>query len=632
MAMSGMRSFAKSKWAIGLFALLVISFGVFGFSDPFSGVVGGGFIRAGDRSIGARDVNREVNQQIERIRQETNEVISMRQAAERGIVNQVLNQLGQQTIALAYADEIGVRASTKAVTDLLVTAPRFKDALGRVNMQAVAQYAGEQNMSVNQFENSIRDEITFSYIQQAVFAGLTTPKVLTEPMAAFIGERRTFGVARLGPTTLPAPKQPTDAELAAFYEERKATFAVPELRRISVIQYSSKDFTDKVQVTDTQIKNAYDRRIREFSTPETREIKQVASTDRQAVQTVIDTVKQGVPVEQAVTRVQGASLATLTVKPADLTNKEYSDAVFAVPANEAFGPLQVGDNWNGFIVTTITPGVATPLEQVSGQLRSELAQGEAKRLFDNSAETFSDLVGGGATLEDISVEIGAPVIMLDGVTRSGAHPVYGPVALLQPHAEALAHMFEAKAGETSEVIEGDDLRAVMRLDAVIPTRTRPLEEVREQVVAMFMSDQVQKAARAIADGVVAKVKAGASLEQAAREAKMISARVTVGRVELQNDSAGQVFEGAFRLADKEAGVIATPEGEPWVVHVEEVVPYDVKADTGGLSNRVTSLVRDSVGNDLSEVMTRGLQKQVKVNTNNKAIEDYLASFTAEDAQ
>ena len=47
--LTGMRAFAKSKWAIVLLALLALALGVgVGISNPFAGVTGGGFVQAGN--------------------------------------------------------------------------------------------------------------------------------------------------------------------------------------------------------------------------------------------------------------------------------------------------------------------------------------------------------------------------------------------------------------------------------------------------------------------------------------------------------------------------------------------------------------------------------------------------------
>src|SRR5687768_13437512 len=125
-----MRGFVKSPWALVLFALLIVSFGVFSSQDPFQGVTGGGFVSVGDREVHSRDLNREVEMRLERIRQEQNQIISVKEAAQRGITQQALQSLIQRANILAYADKIGVKASGSAVTNYLTSVPDLKDPLG----------------------------------------------------------------------------------------------------------------------------------------------------------------------------------------------------------------------------------------------------------------------------------------------------------------------------------------------------------------------------------------------------------------------------------------------------------------------------------------------------------------------
>src|SRR5262245_26239597 len=97
-----MRGFVKTPWAFALFALLVVSFGVFYSQDPFKGVSGGGFVTIGTREVTARDVSRETEQQIERIRREQNQIISTKDAAKRGLTQQVFQNLIYRNTVLAY--------------------------------------------------------------------------------------------------------------------------------------------------------------------------------------------------------------------------------------------------------------------------------------------------------------------------------------------------------------------------------------------------------------------------------------------------------------------------------------------------------------------------------------------------
>src|SRR5262245_61792647 len=179
-----MRSFVKTPWAFALFALLVVSFGIFYSQDPFKGVSGGGFVTVGNREVTARDVTRETENQIERIREEQNQVITAKEAAQRGLTQQVFQSLVYRHTVLAYADKIGVKASTSAVSNLLQGSPRFKDPLGRIDMNAVYQYAKDQKTTWPKLEQDIRDDLTFGYIQEAAFGGIKTPDVLMKPMLA----------------------------------------------------------------------------------------------------------------------------------------------------------------------------------------------------------------------------------------------------------------------------------------------------------------------------------------------------------------------------------------------------------------------------------------------------------------
>src|ERR1700754_3142362 len=98
----GIRKFAKSKWALVLlFIPLVVSFGIFGFQDPFSGISGGGLSRVGEREIHARDLNEELNAEIEAIRQQDGRVLTQADAIREGLAQQVLGQLEYRNMILA---------------------------------------------------------------------------------------------------------------------------------------------------------------------------------------------------------------------------------------------------------------------------------------------------------------------------------------------------------------------------------------------------------------------------------------------------------------------------------------------------------------------------------------------------
>lgn len=633
-----MRGFVKSPWALGLFGLIVAAL-VFTLNDPFRGVSGGGFVTVGDHQVHQRDISRAIDQELNRIREESQgkEILTPREAAQRGITQQILQQLVYRASLLAYADKIGVKASAAAVNNLLVRAPRFKDALGRVNMDEVRRYAGEQGMTIKQFEDDIRQSMTGGYIEAGAFTGLVTPEILSRPLLAYYGETRTLSLARIGNTSIPEPKAPTDPELQAWYNQHQAEFRQPERRRISILSYSDADFMDKVDVKEADIKAQYDRRIREFSTPQTRVIAQFIG-DRAALQGFVDLAKQGVALDQALSRSAGVTRADLTLKPGDVTSqnpndenqKKYDEFLFAVPANAIQGPVQVGDKWYAVQVTSIAEGVATPLEQVREQIRDQIAKNEARRMFDGTYESFYDMAGG-ISLEEMSVQIGAPVIELAPIDASGRTENNLRSSLIDKHAQAVQGLFTLGAGQMTDVVEGEGERAILRVDEIVAPHTLPFEQVKDRVRISFLRETIEATANKLANDVVAAVKSGKTFEQAAAASRMTA----LAGFEVMRGGQGQidpqVQAGVFNIAAGDTAVVRGQGNEPWVVRVEKVTPVTPEV-AAMLKAQIDSQIQNSLGNDLRDTFIRGLQKEVKVNTNDKAISDYFENLTKDEAQ
>jgi peptidyl-prolyl cis-trans isomerase D len=628
--LGGMRAFVKSKWAIGLFALLIVSFGIFGFSDPFAGVSGGGFVQVGNREIRPRDVNRQVDLILERIRRERNEILSARDAAQQGITQEVLQQEVRRVLTAEFGKKIGVEAGEASVTSLINQTPGFKDALGRLSMQQVEAEARARGMTVAEFESFLRDSLTNGYIEGAVEAALVTPEVLTKPLITFSGETRTLSLARVAPEAIPQPKLPTDEELRTFYGQNSARFQQPERRRVSMLLYSPDDFTDKVELKPEEVRAEYDDQIRKYSSPETRAVTQYTAADRNSLQTFVDLVKSGKTAEEALKQSPAVSKVELSVKPGDLTDEQYDQFVFSLPMGALQGPVKLTDAFYAVEVKSVTPGVPTPFEQVADQVRTDLARAEAQRLFNNSEESFYDMAGG-ISLEEIGKNIGAPIIQLDAVDSNGATKSGLQSQLLARHPEAVRSLFGLSAGQATDVIEGDNERGLFRVDEIVAAHTLPFEEVADDVHQIYLRQKMQEASEKMANDMVAAVKGGMAFDKAATANKLaVLGQLPVIRA--ANSPIDQnVRATAFNLANGDVAVARDAQGNPWVVKVDKIEPLTPELETQ-LRAQITEEVGKSLTNDIREVYIRGLQAAVKVKPNEKAVEAYFDNLTKEEAQ
>jgi peptidyl-prolyl cis-trans isomerase D len=624
----GIRKFAKSKWALVLlFIPLIVSFGIFGFQDPFSGVSGGGLSRVGDREIHARDLNEELNAEIEAIRQQDGRVLSQADAVREGLAQQVLAQLEYRNMILAYADKVGIRASKQAVADLLINrAGAFKDALGRFNLDAVRARADAQKMSLKDFEEAVRDDLTVGYVTSAAFNALKVPDILSLPVINYVGETRTLTLARLSDQALAKPAEPTDAQMEAWYNSHKEQFAQPERRRISVLSYSPEDFLDRVALTDEQVKAEYEKNIRTYSTPETREIVEYTSTDRNAVQSFIDLTQQGVAIDEALKRTPGLVQKDSTVKPEQVSDERYRELVFGLAAGKVHTiPIKLAepDPWFAVMVKSITPGIPQPFDQVAEKVRRDMSISDAGRLYEDESEKFRDAAGG-QPLEEIGKQFGFPVIQLMAVDRN-ARTVRGDQTQLLANNPALAEVFTLQPGQMTNLFEGDDVRAMYRLDEIVPPYTQAFAEVKARVHDLYLVEQIKNSATKAANDMVEAVKAGRTFEQAAASTKLtvLPSLVTTRQGNPSVDPGA--LQGAFELKAGEIAVVPSQQGEPWVIRVEKIEPV-TPAAAAVFRAQVAPEVAESLQSDVREVFVRGLQKEVEIKRDDVAIRQYFESF------
>jgi peptidyl-prolyl cis-trans isomerase D len=251
-------------------------------------------------------------------------------------------------------------------------------------------------------------------------------------------------------------------------------------------------------------------------------------------------------------------------------------------------------------------------------------------MFEDSEESFYDMAGG-ISLEEIAKNIGAPVIQLDAIDNNATTKTGLQSQLLVPYPEVVRNLFSLSAGQTTDVIEGDNERGLFRVDEVIAAHTLPFEEVVGDVRQIYVRQKAQEAAQKMADDMVAAVKGGAAFDKAATA----NGLAVVGQfpvVRASNSSVDQnVRAVAFNLADGDVAVARDMQGNPWVVKVDKIEPPTAELETQ-LKSQVTDQVGQSLTSDLQEVYVRGLQAVVKVRPNERAVQAYFDNLLKDEAQ
>ena len=621
----GMRKFAKSKWAlVVLFIPLVISLALF-LPDNFGGGLAGGTVsRIGGREIKTLEIDRDMQQALERLRVEQGRVLSQAEAVAEGIPQGVYQELEIQNTLLAYADKVGVSATPDSLKPYLERNNLMVNEFGRLTRETIMAAAQRRQQTTREFEGFLKDYLTQQYIRAAAGSALTVPNILSQPWVNYLGEGRTVSFAQVTAATAPAPTEPTEAEMQTWYDANKARFEQPERRRISILSYTPDDFLDRVALTDEQVRTEYQNRLKEYSTPETRTIVEYTSENRNAVQAFIDLSVQGIPLDQALTQAPGLQRVVSTLKPEDVTNEEYRTFLFSLPAGKVHSiPIQLeeGDPWKAVLIESVTPGIPTPFEEVAEKVRRDVAFPEAATLFENSGENFRDAAGG-QPLEDIGKEFGIPVITLAPIDAQARTSQGEQAQIMTQNVDALRQLFTMNAGEMTNVMEGENVRSMFRLDEIVAPFTLPMAEVKDRVRNAMMTERAIAARKAAADGMVAAVKAGTAFEKAAADAKLtaLPALTVVRSSNPPIDPA--VVAAAFNLKAGEVGVVSGRDGNPWVARVDKIEPASPEV-SAALRAQLGNDVSQSLLRDLNEVFVLGIRSEVEYQRDDAALEAYF---------
>ena len=194
--------------------------------------------------------------------------------------------------------------------------------------------------------------------------------------------------------------------------------------------------------------------------------------------------------------------------------------------------------------------------------------------------------------------------------------------------DALRQLFTLAPGDMTNVMEGDNVRSMFRLDEVIAPYTLAFADVKDRVKLAYMSEKLVAARDKAANDMVAAVQAGIAFDKAAASAKMtlLPPLTALRAANPQIDPA--VVVAAFALKPNEIAVVRDRNNNPWVARVDKVEPAKPEV-TAMLKAQLGDQVSQSLLQDLNEVFVRGLRTEVDYKRDDVAVQKYLEGLVGD---
>ncbi len=530
--LAGIRAFAKSPFATFLLGLLVISFGVWGIKDVFnSSTFSDAVVKAGARppinSVQFKDI---FDQEKTRREQEAHQTLSVDEAVKYGLDRSIVDGLASAEASGALMQAEGVNPADKLIADEIRKVQAFFNPVtGQFDPQTYARLLAQRHMTEVQADNEFRDTIAQRQYIAGLAAGLKAPRIYGLVQAAFQQEGRDFGYFVIEPKVVGDVPKPTDAQLNDFIKQNAVQLTKPEMRVLSLVHFSAVNLAQTIAAPEAEVQKRFNFEKDTLSTPEKRTVIQMTVKDAKMGQAVAQKLKAGED-PTAIAKDTGATANSYQQTPKSaIADSKLASAAFALKDGEVSAPIQGDLGLAVLKVTAITPGKDVTLNEARAKIEGEVKQEQAKEKIYDLVQKYDDTHSGGADMAASAKASDQQVATLPPLMAQGA-TLQGQRANLPP--QVLQTAFTLPAGGESDVMDlGQGEYWVVHVDRVLPPALFTLDEqvgptkVRDAISRQFMLKALFDRLKAKADGLVAEIKGGKSLDAAAAEvgAKVVQA-------------------------------------------------------------------------------------------------------------
>ena len=169
-------------------------------------------------------------------------------------------------------------------------------------------------------------------------------------------------------------------------------------------------------------------------------------------------------------------------------------------------------------MTEIQPGREPTLAEVRTTIVNDLSQEMAQDDLVTRANRVEDALAGGASIEDASQEAGIRITKTRPIDIARKVQSGGAATGLPEDARFIETAFSLNKGATSNLVEtADGGYFMVRVDEVIEAAKRPLDQVRNDVVAAWKTQKLNDIAKKTAEEIRDAAKGGPPLAEAGRE-------------------------------------------------------------------------------------------------------------------
>ncbi|HWF01512.1 MAG TPA: SurA N-terminal domain-containing protein [Caulobacteraceae bacterium] len=556
-----LRSSARNPVAVALMGVLILVFLLLGVGtggrlpDILNGSRSDAVVSAGAHAVTGAEFRKIFDQQKQKAEQQNGQTFTYDFLVRNGFDQSLINGLAQNTASSELMTRAGIVPAPELIDGIIKQIPdAFDRVTGKFSEVQFRQLLAGQGLTVKQVTEEFRDQLAEQEFGSAVGDGLVAPRAFAAIQAATGLQNRDVSFFTLSAATMAQPHPPSDAELLAFERAKAAQLTRPEMRTITLVRFSAAKLVAGVNIDKAQIEKAFNDRRATLSSAETRSLVQIPLRDPRQAQAVGQALVKGQDPLMIARALHVDPIVYQDKAQSEIADKQVAAAAFAMKPGEvklvqgSLGPAAI--KLTG-VTAAHTPTLQTESAKIEADLRLKAAQDQAYK----QSEAFDQARQSGLSVVAAAQKVGAQAASVGPFDAKGAGVDGQPIAEINDKIAKAA--FAANANEDTDLADaGSSDYFALHVDKVAPPALPPLNEARTQLAKAWMIDQITTAFRAKAEGLVAEVKAGKSLDAVAAS--------TGGKVQhLQNLELVNARQYAAMGRDFLTAAFGTKPGQPF---------------------------------------------------------------------
>jgi len=603
--------------------VIVVSFAIWGVGDVFRGMTSQRLARVGSGEVSVEAYRDAYQNELRRIQQRLRRAITNEEARQSGLDLQILERLVSEVALDQKARQLQLAVSDETAQRLLASEKVFQGPDGKFDAARFKQIANDAGFTERGFLADQKNAYQRKMITDIVVAGVEPPKLMIEAIHRFRNESRTIDYIVLPPSLVATATTPSDDELKKYFDEREQTFRAKEYRKLTTLVVSPSAIGKPESVSAEDARKLYDEvKSKRYGTPEKRDVRQIVfKTDKEA--------------EEALARLKAgadfsALAAELKLSPKDVNLglvelRDFGDpkvgaAVFALPQPGLTEPIHTAFGAVVSQVRSIAPAVySKTFEQAELEVRAEIAAQRATPEVRKLHEAIEDQRASGRTLAEAAKAVGLETNVYEAVDDAGNDRGGKPIANLPAGPDLVKAAFASDVGVDNDTVATRDGGYVWyEVNGVEPARQKTFEEVKDAVADAMRNEAAQKALAAKAGDMVAKLNAGQTIEDIAKELGVQTQRANDVKREARPDFTTNVIVQFFEVAPRNAGSVVVDNGR--LVYFVRDATTPVFDPSSIESKTIAQQLKPALDNDLLEQYVGGLEKALGVDINQRALE------------